>query len=117
MADTSNDNIFASLKGLIWGAFIGVVSFQILAPNIWDYLHSSMGINYANAYWLFTLIYFLILPLIFIIWTWWNIKPIKTCLPPYDETEQLEKHSNFFITALRIFIVIQSLITVIFFFF
>jgi hypothetical protein len=113
---SSNDNIFANLKTLLWGAFIGVVSFQILAPLIWDYLHNSLGINYSAAYWLFTLVYFLILPSIFLIWIAWNIKSIKTCLPPFNEKEELSKLSKLFIKGLMLFIVAQSTCTVLFFF-
>ncbi|HYK46391.1 MAG TPA: hypothetical protein VEV83_14535, partial [Parafilimonas sp.] len=117
MPDNSSDNIFASLKGLIWSAFIGVVSFQILAPNIWDYLHGSLGVGYKNAYWWFTWTYFLILPALFLIWTWWNMQSLRVCLPPFNNTEALSRHSKFFIRAVRLFIVLQSLLTIGIFYF
>ena len=117
MPDNSSDNIFASLKGLIWSAFIGVVSFQILAPNIWDYLHSSLGVTYKHAYWWFTWTYFLILPALFLVWTWWNMQSLRVCLPPFNNTETLSGHSKFFIRAVRLFIVVQSLLTVAIFYF
>ena len=117
MAETStNDNIFSNLKSLIWSAFIGVVSFQILAPNIWDYLHSALGISYDNAYWWFTNTYFLLLPISFFICLWWNLKSIKTYLPPFSEEPHVKGLSKFFINALFISIGIQSFMTLVFFF-
>ena len=55
-----NDNVYQNLKGLVWSAFIGIVSFQILPPSIWGYLHNVVGIGYEAAYWIFIVAYFLL---------------------------------------------------------
>ena len=45
-----NDSLIASLQGLLWSAIIGVASFQIIAPNVWGYIHDALAIPYKTAY-------------------------------------------------------------------
>jgi len=67
-----NDSLIASLQGLLWSAIIGVASFQIIAPNVWGYIHDALAIPYKTAYWIFTLCYFLSLPVYLLVWLLFN---------------------------------------------
>jgi hypothetical protein len=110
MPDNSSDNIFASLKGLIWGAFIGVVSFQLLAPIVWGYLHAALGLDYYKSYWIFTLVYFLSLPTIVLGWLYSKRPLISKYLPNYkgDTTAT----ANVFLYGLMVFVAAQFCITI-----
>ena len=67
-----NDSLIASLQGLLWSAIIGVASFQIIAPNVWGYIHDALALSYKTAYWIFTLCYFLSLPVYLLVWLLFN---------------------------------------------
>ena len=67
-----NDSLIASLQGLLWSAIIGVASFQIIAPNVWGYIHDALALPYKTAYWIFTLCYFLSLPVYLLVWLLFN---------------------------------------------
>jgi hypothetical protein len=45
------------------------------------------------------------------------MQSLRVCLPPFNNTETLSGHSKFFIRAVRLFIVIQSLLTIAIFYF
>jgi hypothetical protein len=68
----NNNSLISSLQGLIWSAIIGVASFQIIAPDVWGYIHDALAIPYKTAYWIFTLCYFLSLPVYMLIWLLFN---------------------------------------------
>lgn len=107
MPSASNDNIFQGIKGLVWGAFVGVVSFQVLAPNIWGYLHEALGLDYLTSYWLFTVIYFLIVPVNLFLWFWVNRKVFGKYLPPFGEHNSLKGKGKLFFWGQLIFLIIQ----------
>lgn len=56
----AKNNIFYHLRQLIWTAFIGVISFQLIAPAVWEYMYRLAGIEYDTSYWLFIIAYLLI---------------------------------------------------------
>jgi hypothetical protein len=66
-ADTT-DGLLNSLKGLIVGAIVGVASFQILAPSVWGYIHDALNLSYETSYWVFTVVYFLTMPVCMLFW-------------------------------------------------
>jgi len=109
MADNSNENIFSSLRTLIWGAFIGVVSFQILAPEVWGYLHRALGIPNNWSYWIFTVVYFLTMPVIVLLWLKNNKDLITRYLPVYKG--EISENSKLFLNGLFVFIAIQLVVT------
>lgn len=109
-----DDNIFGNLRALIWSVFVGVLSFQVLAPKIWDYLHSSLGINYYYSYWIFTWSYFLILPAFVLGWLCYNRKLIAYYLPLYKG--DLTVGSKNFLNGVILFVALLLIITLIGFF-
>lgn len=110
MADNSNENIVSSLRTLIWGAFIGVVSFQVLAPEVWGYLDKALGIPHDISYWIFTWTYFLLIPLIVLGWIYEKRILIAYYLPDYKRA--LKQQSRWFLNGLILFIALQIVITI-----
>lgn len=109
MADYKNENILTSLRSLIWGAFVGVLSFQLLAPTVWNYLDEALGLRPIVSYWAFTLIYFLVLPGVVLGWLLANRTLIGIYLPDYMGT--LTKQSKVFLYGLIILVIGQLAIT------
>jgi hypothetical protein len=108
-ADTT-DGLLNSLKGLVVGAIVGVASFQILAPEIWGYIHDALNLSYKASYWIFTLAYFLTMPLCILFWLALNWKMLITYLLPYDEKDRIEKTDARVLWGLCIFLCVQVLV-------
>jgi hypothetical protein len=112
MKETTDDNILGSLKSLVWTAFISVVSFQLLAPQIWSYLHNLLGIDYQLSYWSFTLVYFLLAPLTLLIWFILHRRILVKFLPPFNKPGELDRSSKVFIWGFPAFILSQIFVTI-----
>ncbi|WPU91874.1 hypothetical protein SNE25_21390 [Mucilaginibacter sabulilitoris] len=112
MKETTDDNFLGSLKSLVWTAFISVVSFQLLAPQIWSYLHNLLRIGYLTAYRSFTLVYFLLAPVSLLTWFFIHHKLLIKYMPPFNEVGKLEKCSRVFIWVFPAFILCQIAVTV-----
>jgi hypothetical protein len=110
----NDDNILGNLRTLIWSVFVGVLSFQVIAPKVWDYLHSSLGIGYLWSYWIFTFAYFLILPAFVIVWLCSNWKLIAYYLPVYKG--DLTNTSKYFLYGVLIFVALLLINTLFGFF-
>jgi hypothetical protein len=111
MEENSSDNIFQNLKGLIWSAFIGIVSFQILAPNIWGYLHRLLGIRYGAAYWGFIIVYLLLVPVLSVTWLLKDYRSIIRYLPPVDDPATADRKYRTFVNGLILYISLESAIS------
>jgi hypothetical protein len=111
MEEKNNDNIYQNLKGLIWSAFIGIVSFQILAPNIWGYLHKLLGIGYQTAYWEFIIGYILIVPALAVFWLMKDYRIIIRYLPPVDDPVLSAAESKKFLNRLILYIILEFIVT------
>jgi hypothetical protein len=108
-ADTT-DGLLNSLKGLIVGAIVGVASFQILAPSVWGYIHDALNLSYETSYWVFTVVYFLTMPVCMLFWLALNWKTLITYLLPYDEKDRIERVDARVLWGLCIFLCVQLLI-------
>jgi hypothetical protein len=108
-ADTT-DGLLNSLKGLIVGAIVGVASFQILAPSVWGYIHDALNLSYETSYWVFTVVYFLTMPVCMLFWLGLNRKTLITYLLPYDEKDRIERIDARVLRGLFIFLCVQLLI-------
>jgi hypothetical protein len=108
-ADTT-DGLLNSLKGLIVGAIVGVASFQILAPSVWGYIHDALNLSYKTSYWIFTLAYFLTMPVCMLFWLALNWKTLITYLLPYDEKDRIERIDARVLWGLCIFLCVQLLV-------
>ncbi|HEX9504175.1 MAG TPA: hypothetical protein VF974_07740 [Patescibacteria group bacterium] len=107
----SGDSLLGNLKGLAWSAIIGVASFQLLAPQIWGYIHDSLDIRYGRAYWIFTVVYFLIIPVCLLMWLYFNWKILIKYLYPFNEPGQVDRINYGFLVALSSFISFQLIMT------
>lgn len=112
---TANENILTNFKGLLWGAFIGVVSFQILSPNIWNYAHETFGRGYHFSYLVFTAVYFFMMPVVMLCWVCSNWKLLKKYLPPFNSKSDLSSVGKQFIWGLISFIITQIIFSIIVF--
>jgi hypothetical protein len=106
----STDGLLNSLKGLIMGAIVGVASFQILAPSVWGYIHDALNLSYKTSYWIFTLGYFLTMPVCMLFWLALNWKTLITYLLPYDEKDRIERIDARVLWGLCIFLCFQVLV-------
>ncbi len=112
MEENTEDGLFGSLKGLIWGAFVSVISFQLLAPQIWSYLHGLLGIGYHTAYWTFTATYFLFVPVMILLWALGKREILKRYLPPFNSGAELHSKSRIFLTGFLLFVGLQITIAI-----
>jgi hypothetical protein len=55
------DNYYLDIKTIIGSALIGVVSFQLLGPVVWEYLQTNLGIPFKIAFRIFIFCYFLLI--------------------------------------------------------
>lgn len=80
------NSIYHNIQKLIWTAFIGVVSFQLIAPQVWGYMNKLAGVSYIIGYYIFTIAYIIIVPAIFFYWLHQNREEIRETLS-FTETE------------------------------
>jgi len=92
---------YLDLKTLITGAFLGVVSFQIIAPTGWDYLYRYLRIDLNAAYLIFILLYFIVVPLGFLFWFRYFQNTIKIILPPFIGEKALDKNAALFLRMIQ----------------
>lgn len=111
----TDNNIFSKLKGLLWGAFLGVVSFQLLAPKVWGYVNEAMGLENKAAYWVFIIVYFVLLPLGFAIWLLANKATIFSYLS-LNNANAVEKKEGKSLYVLAIFVLAQIVFLILGFF-
>lgn len=78
--DQSQTSMYVSLRQLVWSAVIGVLSFQVIAPTVWGYVNSILGISFYVGYVSFVLIYALTLLVITALWLVYNRQPLNECL-------------------------------------
>ncbi|MFN8335701.1 MAG: hypothetical protein U0U09_11265 [Cyclobacteriaceae bacterium] len=78
--EQSQSSMYVSLKQLVWSAVIGVFSFQVIAPTVWAYVNSILGIPFYQGYIIFVLVYALTLLIITGIWLLYNRQPLQQCL-------------------------------------
>jgi hypothetical protein len=81
----AQENLYANLKTLIWGAFIGIVSFQILGPNLAIAIHNQVGCSEQTAYDLFSRLYLLLPPAISLFLIIRDFHLFKKYLSPFGE--------------------------------
>jgi len=70
MSDSQPSKLFGDITGIVLKVVIGLVSFQLLAPYIWNYLSDLVHIQKIWTFRIITFIYF-ILPTILIL-VWWK---------------------------------------------
>jgi hypothetical protein len=92
---------YLDLKTLITSAFLGVVSFQIIAPTGWDYLYRYLRIDLNAAYLIFILLYFIVVPLGFLFWFRYFQNTIKIILPPFIGEKALDKNAALFLRIIQ----------------
>jgi hypothetical protein len=66
--ETSGNNIYENLKTVIWTAVVSVVSFQLLGPTVWGYMHKLTSMPYQTAYKIFVIVYVLAVPVLVLGW-------------------------------------------------
>jgi hypothetical protein len=109
-ATETTDGLLNSLKGLVLGAIVGVASFQILAPNVWGYIHEALNLSYKLSYWIFTVVYFLTMPVCMLFWLGFNWKTLIGYFLPYEHKDKIEKFDAGILRGLFAFICVQLLV-------
>jgi hypothetical protein len=99
------ESYYFDLKTIITSAVLGVFSFQILVPLGLDYLHASFGMKWKDAYDLFVVLYFLIIPIGFLLWLAYHYDIIKIFLPPFNGTSAITKKAWYYLFILIIVII------------
>lgn len=89
----AQENLYTNLKTLIWGAFVGIVSFQILGPNLATAIHKQMGWSEQCAYDVFSTLYLVLPSIICLFLIWRDFHLFKKYLHPFgkDELDWLSK--------------------------
>lgn len=82
--ETSGSGIYENLKTVIWTAVVSVVSFQLLGPTIWGYMHKLSNMPYQTAYKIFIIGYTLLVPFLVLGWLIRDFNLIKKYLRPTD---------------------------------
>ncbi len=103
------DNYYLDIKTIIGSALIGVVSFQLLGPVVWEYLQANLGISFILAFKIFIFCYFLLIPAGFIFWLVYHYDIVKTIIPPFDESKALSKDGRIFLYIL-LFVFVSNII-------
>jgi hypothetical protein len=81
----AKENFYTNLKTLIWGAFVGIVSFQILGPNLATAIHKQLGCSEQKAYDLFSRAYLLLPSLISLFFVIREFHLLRKFLRPFDQ--------------------------------
>src|SRR5258705_6578927 len=125
MSEASQSNkLFGDISGILIKVVIGLVSFQLLAPYVWNYLADLVHIQKIWTFRILTFFYFL-LPLI-LITLWWRdsknnffllTNPRKIDDNPPDLKEKLSKLIPKFVSATQIILIAALIINFILFFF
>lgn len=105
--EQSSSNIYVSLQRLVWSTFVGVISFQIIAPNVWNYVNKMLGIQYQTGYLTFVIIYAVTLPIIILIWLLLNLNELKACLFPIEDEKETNKLCTNFLRGLALTLGLQ----------
>ncbi len=92
---------YLDLKTLITSAFLGVVSFQIIAPTGWDYLYRYLRIDLNAAYLIFILLYFIVVPVGFLFWFRYFKNTIQIILPPFTGEKGMDKNGTIFLNLIQ----------------
>lgn len=103
------ENYYLDIKTIIGSALIGVVSFQLLGPVVWEYLQANLGVPFKFAFRLFIFGYFLLIPAGFIFWLVYHYDIVKTIIPPFDESKDLSKDGRIFLYIL-LFVFVSNII-------
>jgi hypothetical protein len=112
--EQSQNNIYLKLQGLIWSAFLGVLSFQIIVPIAWEYLNLVLNIRFQQGYFTFVTIYALLVPASFAIWLFFHHKELKACLFPIDSENDIDSICKIFIVGLGVSLLCQVTLTLFF---
>jgi hypothetical protein len=73
-------SIYLSLQQLVWSSFIGLLSFQVIAPHVWTYASRFLGLSFSEAYWIFNACYTFIVPAAIALWFLYNWTGFNACL-------------------------------------
>lgn len=68
-----DNNIFGDFIKVVAGLLIGLASFQILAPLIWDYLSELLHLEKFTSYCIIVCFYFITPCILFLVW-WYFVK-------------------------------------------
>ncbi len=98
--EQSQNNIYLKLQGLIWSAFLGVVSFQIIVPIAWEYLNIVLNIHFEQGYFIFVTTYALLLPVGFTFWLVYHYKEFKACLFPIGKENEIDSICKIFLIGI-----------------
>ena len=112
--EQSQNNIYLKLQGLIWSAFLGVLSFQIIVPIAWEYLNLVLDIPFQQGYFTFVTIYALLVPASFAIWLIFQHKDLKACLFPIDSENDIDSICKIFIIGIGVSLLCQVTLTLFF---
>jgi hypothetical protein len=94
------ENIYISLQQLIWSTFLGVISFQLIVPNVWSYTEAILRVPPEISYQAFLFVYGLALPTAVIIWIYLNFEKLKASLFPLDNELEIDTLSKWFLRTL-----------------
>jgi hypothetical protein len=109
------DNLYTNLKTLIWGAFVGIVSFQLLGPNLTSAIHSQVGWSDRDAYAWFSVLYLTLPSVICLIYLIREFRSFKGHLSPFGKAK-LDWPSGILLWGVGGFWALQLLTTIIFHF-
>jgi len=110
----AQSNVYVNLQRLVWVAFAGVLSFQVLAPNVWSHVSQVLGFTFSEGYKWFVLIYALTVLIVFCVWLAFNGREIRDCLFPVGIRNEMTLVCGIFLLGLMVSIVIQGIAIAIF---
>jgi len=108
--EQSQNNIYLKLQGLIWSAFLGVLSFQIIVPIAWEHLNIVLDIPFQQGYFTFITIYSLLVPASFAIWLTIHHKDLKACLFPIENENKVDSICKIFLVGLGVSLIFQIIL-------
>jgi hypothetical protein len=96
--NSKEEGLFADFLKVFTGLLIGLASFQILAPLIWNYLSELLHLEKYVSYCVTIFFYFIFPCLLLLIWWFTNKSRLLTLftIQPENNSKQLIKLLNFF---------------------
>lgn len=96
-----DNNIFGDFIKVVAGLLIGLASFQILAPLIWDYLSELLHLEKFTSYCIIVCFYFITPCILFLVW-WYFVKDKISALL-YLQPSSTQKIGLSVVTVLTVF--------------